>query len=587
MGKEIADNTAGTSAAGNTEQIDFNKYITGERPAGSASSGAVVRNAVADGLAPSSVTDRMWDVTKEGVHHLGDGFMNSLDYRNIVPNVGAGIIIGAATKALLAEGGPVAKVAGGLMTAYFLGRPMVETYGAAINAKTQTDMHDASVMWGNAIGGLPVSMAEGAVGAKLGAFGAGKLLATDTAAPFTDWKARQYAKLDGQVDTGLTAVRNTAFETFGIGRPVIRSGSFSGIIPPHMLEELATRNPDNPAFMDTIKKTNAIRMDRPLFDTRVVGKVEANGAREVYDAKGQESDGIKVRSEGEPKTGNKEVDNVFDYTGDVRGYYKDVHNRNSIDGKGMTLMSTVNYGDNFENAFWNSVRMTYGKPGAQSPFTTFVLRDVTGHEMTHGVTEFESGLVYRAQPGALNEHLSDVFGALVEQKAKGQTADKATWLIGDGIWKPEIKGRALRDMMKPGTAYDDAAIGKDPQPAHMDNYVNTRRDNGGVHLNSGIPNRAFALFATDVGGNAWEGPGKIWYQARANAGSEPSFNQFAYHTIEAAKQLGYTSEVPKLEKAWADVGVKPSATDKGIQMPADVPVVTENDITKGTSGGVR
>jgi Zn-dependent metalloprotease len=114
-------------------------------------------------------------------------------------------------------------------------------------------------------------------------------------------------------------------------------------------------------------------------------------------------------------------------------------------------------------------------------------------------------------------------------------------------------------MLHPGTAYDDPKIGTDPQPATMKDFINTTRDNGGVHLNSGIPNRAFAEFATKVGGNAWEAPGKIWYEARANAGSTPSFANFAYQTIQAAKKLGFTDDLPKLQQAWSDVGVKPSA----------------------------
>ncbi|HEY9786293.1 MAG TPA: M4 family metallopeptidase, partial [Candidatus Obscuribacterales bacterium] len=84
-----------------------------------------------------------------------------------------------------------------------------------------------------------------------------------------------------------------------------------------------------------------------------------------------------------------------------------------------------------------------------------------------------------------------------------------------------------------------------------------------VHINSGIPNRAFVLFAEDVGGYAWEAPGKIWFEARANAGSSPSFAQFAFHTIEAAKKLGHQDLVPKLQKAWESQGITPSATDTG------------------------
>lgn len=331
-----------------------------------------------------------------------------------------------------------------------------------------------------------------------------------------------------------------------------------GIIPPYMLEELHRRNPSNHDFVDTLDSINAL-VNKP--HARPKPGTDQHGAREVYDAKGKEvHPGTKARFEGERATGKAEVDNAYDYTGAVRSFYKDVFNRNSIDGNGMKFISTVNYGKNYENAFWNGSQMTYGHPGKDSPFKTFVLLDVCGHEITHGVTEKESRLDYYGQSGALNESLSDVFGELIKQKANHTQAKDADWVVGSGIWKDTVKGRGLRDMLHPGTAYDDPKVGKDPQPDNMKNYYKTTSDNGGVHYNSGIPNRAFALFATNVGGNAWEEPGKIWYAARAAAGSTPSFAQFAYQTIEQAKKLGYTADVSKLEKAWDAVGVTPSAT---------------------------
>ena len=136
-----------------------------------------------------------------------------------------------------------------------------------------------------------------------------------------------------------------------------------------------------------------------------------------------------------------------------------------------------------------------------------------GHELTHAVTERTAGLVYEGQSGALNESLSDVFGSCLKQRLLGQDAVEGDWLIGEGLFLPGVQGRALRDMAHPGTAYDDPVLGKDPQPDHMDDYVDTTDDNGGVHLNSGIPNRAFQLAAVAVGGSAAEGAGRIWYAA--------------------------------------------------------------------------
>lgn len=346
-----------------------------------------------------------------------------------------------------------------------------------------------------------------------------------------------------------------------------------GVIPPYVFEALAARHPLDPRWKFTEAKTQLLLAQSPALVNPTVRFIGAgpDAAREVYDAKRQEvQPGDRARFEGDAATGDKEVDNAYDFTGEVRAFYRDVHGRNGINANGMKFISTVNYGADYENAFWDGSQMTYGRPGADSPFATFVLLDVCGHEITHGVTEFVGDIEYYGQPGALNEHLSDVFGELIEQRSKKQTAGDADWVVGNGIWRPGVKGVGLRHMLKPGTAYNDPAVGKDPQPAHMKDYMKMSGDNGGVHYNSGIPNRAFALFAIAVGGFAWEKAGKIWYAARATCGRKPSFAQFAYHTIEAAKTLGFTAEIAALTKAWADVGIAPSKTAIDTDTPAAV-----------------
>src|SRR5262249_21444423 len=137
--------------------------------------------------------------------------------------------------------------------------------------------------------------------------------------------------------------------------------------------------------------------------------------------------------------------------------------------------------------------------------------DVIAHELTHGITQHEANLAYEGQSGALNEHFSDVFGSLVKQYTKGQSAANADWLIGQGLLMPGIQGEAIRSLKATGTAYDDPTLGHDPQPDHMDKYLDTEDDNGGVHINSGIPNKAFYTLAVALGGNAWDQAGHIWY----------------------------------------------------------------------------
>jgi Zn-dependent metalloprotease len=189
--------------------------------------------------------------------------------------------------------------------------------------------------------------------------------------------------------------------------------------------------------------------------------------------------------------------------------------------------------------------------------------DVIGHELAHGVTEDESQLAYLFQPGALNESLSDVFGSLVRQYALGQTAEEADWLIGRGLFTGAVDGVALRSMKAPGTAYDDPVLGRDPQPAHMRDFVRTYDDNGGVHINSGIPNRAFYLAAIAIGGRAWEKAGRIWYETLRDPQLRPStgFARFAKLTVGCAGRLygPGSAEQEAVAEAWGEVGLRAAA----------------------------
>jgi len=236
--------------------------------------------------------------------------------------------------------------------------------------------------------------------------------------------------------------------------------------------------------------------------------------RTIFDARhGTTLPGRLTRGEGQTETGDAAVDEAYDGAGATFDLYFDAWGRNSIDDRGMRLDSSVHYGSGYDNAFWNGSQMVYGD-GDGKLFTRFTVAvDVIGHELTHGVTAHEANLEYQDQPGALNESISDVFGSLVKQRALQQTAISADWLIGAGLFTKRVAGKALRSLEAPGTAYDDPVLGKDPQPGHMSDYVETSDDDGGVHINSGIPNRAFYLAATAIGGFAWEKAGRIWYVA--------------------------------------------------------------------------
>ena len=226
--------------------------------------------------------------------------------------------------------------------------------------------------------------------------------------------------------------------------------------------------------------------------------------RSIYTADGGETlPGKLVRAEGQGPSGDVAADEAYDGLGHTFDFFLEAYRRNSIDDDGMALDATVHYGDRYNNAFWNGQRMVFGD-GDGDLFNRFTSSlDVIGHELGHGVTEDEAGLVYMQQPGALNESLSDVWGSLIKQWVLKQTADKADWIIGAGLLTKKVQGIGLRSMKAPGTAYDDPVLGKDRQPGHMTDYVDTMQDNGGVHINSGIPNRAFTLAATAIGGYAW------------------------------------------------------------------------------------
>lgn len=344
------------------------------------------------------------------------------------------------------------------------------------------------------------------------------------------------------------------------------------IIPEHMLKEIATKGSaaQKEKAMENIAIAYQLRAERAmrgsLLDLYAVPRAAGDGKeRIIYDVRnGTSLPGTPVRREGDPPTADTAVNEAYDGSGITYDLFKDVYGRNSINNNGMRLDSSVHYRTGYDNAFWDGKQMVYGDGDENLPlderlFNRFTIAiDIIGHELTHGVTQYEAKLVYSQQPGALNESMSDVFGSLVKQYQLRQTASEADWVIGGGLLTENVNGVGIRTMKAPGTAYDDPVLGKDPQPAHMEDYVNTISDNGGVHINSGIPNHAFYLAAIEIGGYAWEKVGQIWYVTlRDKLGENSNFQQCADLTHQTAGELfgAGSLEQQAVKNGWAGVGL--------------------------------
>jgi len=332
------------------------------------------------------------------------------------------------------------------------------------------------------------------------------------------------------------------------------------ILPPHVLRHIAergTRRQRDWAWR-TLTLSEQIRGQRSVM-ARMATPAGAK-RRSVYDARGTTNlPGRLVRGEDDPESRDDAVNEAFEGAGATYDLYDRIYGRNSIDERGMRLDSTVHYGRRYDNAFWNGRQMVYGD-GDGELFRRFtVALEVIGHELTHGVTQYEADLDYQGESGALNESLSDVFGSLVKQYRNRQSARRADWLIGAGLLAPAVRGKALRSMQEPGSAYDDPVLGKDPQPGHMRDYVRTDDDNGGVHINSGIPNRAFYEAAVRIGGYAWKKAGQIWYVTlRDRLRSQSTFGDAAALTHAVARELfgAHSAEQKAVKAGWAEVGVE-------------------------------
>ncbi|WP_316841966.1 M4 family metallopeptidase [Pedobacter gandavensis] len=288
------------------------------------------------------------------------------------------------------------------------------------------------------------------------------------------------------------------------------------------------------------------------------GKPTVN--REVYTAGHKKKQpGTLLRSEGGKPVEDKDVNHVYDAAGYTWDFYNTIFSRNSIDNKGLKLIQTVHYDSKYNNAFWDGQQMVYGDGDGKifGSFTSDI--DIIGHELTHGIVQYECNLAYKDQSGALNESLADIFGIMIKQKTLNQDVTQSNWLIGENVLNG--KDYALRSLKAPGTAYvNHPEMGTDPQPNDMSGYVNDPFDSGGVHYNSSIPNHAFYVAAFNTGGYAWEKIGRIWYAAMCDKALVSETCDFAFFkaaTLFYAAKLfpGDTAVLKNVQAGWQTVGL--------------------------------
>ncbi|HEX5690596.1 MAG TPA: M4 family metallopeptidase, partial [Roseiflexaceae bacterium] len=263
---------------------------------------------------------------------------------------------------------------------------------------------------------------------------------------------------------------------------------------------------------------------------------------------------------------------AHDAAGKVYDYYFNTFRRDSIDGQGGEMVSTVHFGSDprdAENAAWvgEAQQMIYGDGGRIFQPLAYGL-DVVGHEFTHGIIDGTAGLVYEAQPGALNESYADVFGAMI---------DRANWTVGETIVKPGRFPlpyiRSLEDPSAGGNYDPNNPLQGIGQPTTVDEYANLpisrRYDNGGVHINSGIPNHAAYLLAQAITREKTE---QIYYRTMTQyLTPEAEFLDAANLTARAATELYGQAEADAVRSAWGQVGINIGGADTAPTPPPTSP----------------
>lgn len=334
----------------------------------------------------------------------------------------------------------------------------------------------------------------------------------------------------------------------------------NGFIPPYILGNLARAGIEEARYSIQQSRLTRLKRSKKMVDVDIFQGKSTQGTanRRIYDSMGTFDQKVKlVRDEGNPPSADESVNQSYEYTGEILKYFKEVLGRNSMDNQGMDLVVNVHFGEKYTNAFWDGDDISLGDGDGKIFLNFSKSLDVIAHEISHGLTQYTANFKYSGQSGALHEHFADVFASAITQYTLKQTSNDADWLIGNEIMGPELYGESIRSMSEPGTAYENSLMGKDLQPAHMKDYYTGTADNHGVHINNGIPNKAFYLVSEEI---ETQVAAQIWYNAMQKLWPKANFNDAVIEIVEATRNLVKEGKAPEgstqiVRKSFKEVGL--------------------------------
>jgi Zn-dependent metalloprotease len=338
----------------------------------------------------------------------------------------------------------------------------------------------------------------------------------------------------------------------------------SSVISPNILLEIV-RHKDSSlanAALETLVHAGNQQFNRQAAAHTTIPEIHPareNGKILIFDCGGEtnlESAKITIR-EGLEASPDETANKLFNNLKISRAFFQNYFGFFTNPPHSFPITAYLHYGKNLSSAYWDGQNLVFGD-GDGKHFSRFAESlEVVAHELMHGVIDVTVNLPYRFESGALTESICDIFALLVKYKYQEIELDEADWIFGSDAC---LLGVGTRSISSPGTAYAHPEFEPDPQPDHYKNYKNRPDDLagdwGGVHVNSGIPSKAFYLTAKNLGGYPWDKAARIWFDALKYSGRDTNFTSFATLTSQQAKRLFGVTERDAVLSAWEDVGIK-------------------------------